>query len=208
MTAPVKELAHSAVSHHLARLRSVDTDSAAFRHHIHVLSMVLGVEATRDIPVQPCRVTTPLESVEAWELAGRTAVVPILRAGLGMVEPFLNLLPDAEVRHLGIYRNEETAEPVSYYNKLPDDNPVDAAFVVDPMLATGGSASAVIETLKEWGVKDIRMLAIISAPEGIARLQNEHNDVPIWTCVIDRELDSNKYIRPGLGDAGDRIFRT
>lgn len=170
--------------------------------------MVLGVEATRDIPVQPCRVTTPLESVEAWELAGRTAVVPILRAGLGMVEPFLNLLPDVEVRHLGIYRNEETAEPVSYYNKLPDDNPVDAAFVVDPMLATGGSASAVIETLKEWGVKDIRMLAIISAPEGIARLQNEHNDVPIWTCVIDRELDSNKYIRPGLGDAGDRIFRT
>ena len=208
MTAPVKELTHSAVSHHLSRLRSVNTDSAAFRQHIHVLATVLGVESTRDIPVRPCRVITPLESMEAWELVERTAVVPILRAGLGMVEPFLHLLPDVEVRHLGVYRNEETAEPVSYYNKLPDDNPVDTAFVVDPMLATGGSASAVIETLKQWGVKDIRMLAIISAPEGIARLQQDHPDVPIWTCVIDRELDSNKYIRPGLGDAGDRIFRT
>ncbi|MEZ6124313.1 MAG: uracil phosphoribosyltransferase [Planctomycetaceae bacterium] len=199
---------HSLVSHHLSQLRSVSTPPAAFRRHISSLATLLFAEATRDLPLVNCEVTTPLETIQASQLRGRIAAVPILRAGLGMVEPLIDLIPEIEVWHLGLYRDEETAQPVRYYDKLPRENPVNTALVLDPMLATGGSALAAIETLKEWGVPNIWMLSIISAPEGIERLSKRFPDVRIHTCVIDRELNSQNYIVPGLGDAGDRIFNT
>lgn len=207
-TSHVHELSHSLVNHHLSHLRSVDTPNAAFRHHIRVLSTLLAAEATRDLATASCTVTTPLKTIEAQQLAGRIAAVPILRAGLGMVEPLTDLIPEIEVWHLGLYRDEATAEPVHYYDKLPQDNPTGVAMVLDPMLATGGSASVAIQTLKKWGVPKIFMLSIISSPEGIQRLTAEFPDVPIYTCVIDEKLNDQKYIVPGLGDAGDRIFNT
>lgn len=204
----VHELSHSLVNHHLSRLRSVDTANAAFRHHIRVLSTLLAAEATRNLVTASCTVTTPLQTIEAQQLAGRIAAVPILRAGLGMVEPLTDLIPEIEVWHLGLYRDEATAEPVHYYDKLPQDNPTSVAMVLDPMLATGGSAAAAIQTLKNWGVPKILMLSIISSPEGVKRLTTEFPDVSIYTCVIDEKLNAQKYIVPGLGDAGDRIFNT
>jgi uracil phosphoribosyltransferase len=206
--AHVHELNHSLVNHHLSRLRSVDTPNAAFRHHIRVLSSLLAAEATRELATETCSVTTPLATIEGQQLHGRIAAVPILRAGLGMVEPMTDLIPEIEVWHLGLYRDEATAEPVHYYDKLPQDNPASVAMVLDPMLATGGSASVAIQTLKDWGVPKIYMLSIIASPEGILRLTTEFPDVPIFTCVIDEKLNAQKYIVPGLGDAGDRIFNT
>jgi uracil phosphoribosyltransferase len=153
-------------------------------------------------------VETPNESTTCSELAGRLAAVPILRAGLGMVEPMTDLIPQLEVWHLGLYRDEATAKPVHYYDKLPASDPPGIAFVLDPMLATGGSACMAIQTLKRWGVPEIRMLSIIAAPEGIARLQREFSDVNVYACAIDRGLNEHNYIVPGLGDAGDRIFNT
>lgn len=207
-SALVHEMNHSLVDHHLSHLRSVDTSNAGFRHHIRVLSALLVAEATRELAMAPCTVTTPLKTIDATRLRGRIAAVPILRAGLGMVEPLTDLIPEIEVWHLGLYRDEETAEPVHYYDKLPQHNPTNVAMVLDPMLATGGSASVAIQTLKDWGVPKIMMLSIISSPEGIQRLTTEFSDVPIYTCVIDEKLNDQKYIVPGLGDAGDRIFNT
>jgi len=204
----VHELSHSLADHHLSRLRSVDTPPAAFRQHVRVLSMLLAAEVTRGLATEACEITTPMETIAARQLLGRVAVVPILRAGLGMVEPLTDLIPEAEVWHLGLYRDEATSEPVRYYDKMPRQDPVSAAMVLDPMLATGGSAALAIETLKEWGVPRICMLSIIAAPEGIERLTNAFPDVPLYTCVIDRELNAQKFIVPGLGDAGDRIFNT
>jgi uracil phosphoribosyltransferase len=204
----VHELNHSLAAHHLSRLRSVDTSPAEFRQHVQTLSILLIAEVTRDLDTEPCTVTTPLETITAQQLVGRIAAVPILRAGLGMVSPLMDLIPNIEVWHLGLYRDEDTAEPVRYYNKLPPDNPTSVALVLDPMLATGGSASAAIETLKKWGVPRICMASIIAAPEGIERLTTEFPDVPIYTCAIDSHLNDRKFIVPGLGDAGDRIFNT
>ena len=204
----VHELNHPLAAHHLSRLRSVNTSPAEFRRHVETLSTLLIAEATRDLKTEPCSVTTPLETINGQQLVGRIAAVPILRAGLGMVSPLTGLIPEIEVWHLGLYRNEETAEPVRYYDKLPPDNPASVALVLDPMLATGGSASVAIETLKRWGVPKISLVSIISAPEGIERLTTEYPDVPIYTCVIDRHLNDQKFIVPGLGDAGDRIFNT
>ena len=208
MSLQVHELQHSLAQHHLSRLRSVDTSPSEFRQHVRTLSTLLAAEVTRNLATQPCQVTTPIETITCQQLKGRIAVVPILRAGLGMVAPLTDLIPDVEVWHLGLYRDEETAQPVCYYDKLPRENPTSVALVLDPMLATGGSASAAIETLKTWGVPKICMLSIISAPEGIARLNDEFPDVPIYTCAVDRELNDQKFICPGLGDAGDRIFNT
>ncbi|MCP4787938.1 MAG: uracil phosphoribosyltransferase [Fuerstiella sp.] len=204
----VHELRHSLASHHLSRLRSVNTSPAEFRRHVRTLSTLLINEVTRDLDTEPCSVTTPLETITGRQLVGRIAAVPILRAGLGMVTPLTDLIPDIEVWHLGLYRDEETAEPVRYYDKLPPGNPTRVALVLDPMLATGGSASAAIETLKKWGVPKICMVSIISAPEGIGRLTTNYPDVPIYTCVVDSHLNEQKFIVPGLGDAGDRIFNT
>ena len=207
-TPHVHELSHSLADHHLSRLRSVSTPPAAFRHHVRTLSMLLAAEVTRGLATEPCLITTPLETIPARQLYGRIAAVPILRAGLAMVEPLTDLIPEIEVWHLGLYRDEATAEPVRYYDKLPRTNPTSVALVLDPMLATGGSASAAIETLKEWGVPRICMLSIISAPEGIERLTTSFPDVQIFTCVIDQKLNDQKFIVPGLGDAGDRLFNT
>lgn len=207
-TPNVHELQHALVDHHLSRLRSVNTPNAAFRHHIKILSTLLAAEVTRDLATETCSVTTPLKTIEAQQLQGRIAAVPILRAGLGMVEPLTDLIPEVEIWHLGLYRDEATAQPVRYYDKLPRANPTSVALVLDPMLATGGSAAAAIETLQEWGVPKICMLSIISAPEGIQRLTASFPDVSIHTCVVDELLNDQKFIVPGLGDAGDRLFNT
>ena len=204
----VFELQHSVVEHHLSRLRAKTTSPAEFRRHVRMLSTLLAAEATRDLTLSSIQVETPNEITTCSEIAGRLAAVPILRAGLGMVEPMTDLIPQLEVWHLGLYRDEETAQPIHYYDKLPASDPPDIAFVLDPMLATGGSACMAIQTLKRWGVPEIRMLSIISAPEGIARLQREFSDVNVYSCAIDRGLNERNYIVPGLGDAGDRIFNT
>lgn len=204
----VHELSHALSQHHLSRLRNKATRPAEFRQHVRVLATLLAAEVTRDLRLEAVDVETPLEITTCRQLSGRIAVVPILRAGLGMVTPLVDLIPDLEVWHLGLYRDEATATPVHYYDKLPQENPPDVAIVVDPMLATGGSASLAIDALRKWQVPSIRMMAIIAAPEGIARLHAEHPDVPVYTCSIDRGLSDRKYILPGLGDAGDRIFNT
>ncbi len=170
--------------------------------------MLLAVHATANLPLQPKTIQTPITEHIGQSLSKRIAIVPILRAGLAMVEPVLQLLPEAEVRHLGMYRDEETAEPVEYYSKLPVDDAVDIALVLDPMLATGGSIRMAVSAIKRWGVNDVRVLSIIAAPEGIQLLHSEAPDVPLFVACIDQRLDANKYIVPGLGDAGDRIFNT
>ena len=204
----VIELNHSLARHHLSRLRNKNTAPAEFRQHIRSLSTLLAAEVTRQFPLETVSVPTPIETTECQQLVGRIAAVPILRAGLGMVTPLTDLIPHLEVWHLGLYRDEATAKPVHYYDKLPADRPVDVAIVLDPMLATGGSASMAIEALKRWKVPRIYMLSIISAPEGIQHLLDQYNDVTILTTAIDRCLNERKYIVPGLGDAGDRMFNT
>lgn len=204
----VLELNHSLAQHHLSRLRDRHTVPAEFRQHIRILSTLLAVEVTRQLPLDVVSVHTPLELTQCQQLAGRIAAIPILRAGLGMVSAMTDLVPDLEVWHLGLYRDEATARPVPYYDKLPPGNPPDVAIVLDPMLATGGSASMAIEALKRWGVTRIYMLSIIAAPEGIQHILNQYKDVKILTTAIDQCLNERKYIVPGLGDAGDRMFNT
>lgn len=204
----VRVLDHPLVRHHLSGLRNRHTTADVFRQHVRVLSALLGAEATRNLPEQSVRVETPLETITCRMLGGRVAVVPILRAGLGMVAPLTDLIPQAEVWHLGMFRDEETATPVAYYDKLPDDDPPEVALVLDPMLATGGSAVAALQSLQRWKVGRVAMLSIIAAPEGIDHLTRQFPDVEIFTCAIDRGLNDRKFIVPGLGDAGDRIFNT
>jgi uracil phosphoribosyltransferase len=204
----VTPLQHSLVQHHLAGLRDSATPPAVFRQHVDCLSSLLAAELTRDLPLQACTVQTPMESTAAFRLQGRVAIVPILRAGLGMTDAFLRLLPEAEVRHLGICRDESTALPVEYYQKLPASNPADVAILVDPMLATGGSILHAVQLLKRWGVPQIRFACLIAAPEGLQQLTSAHPDVRVFAASIDRQLNSRSYILPGLGDAGDRIFNT
>jgi uracil phosphoribosyltransferase len=170
--------------------------------------MLLAVYATTDLSLKARRIRTPLVEHEGHSLAVRVAIVPILRAGLAMVEPVLQLLPEAEVRHLGMYRDEATAQPIEYYRKLPDGDPVDIALILDPMLATGGSIRMAADAMKRWGVKDVRVLSLIAAPEGIQLLHADAPDVKLFVASIDKCLDENKFIVPGLGDAGDRIFNT
>jgi uracil phosphoribosyltransferase len=204
----VMELRHALSDHHLSRLRDRRTRPAEFRQHLRALAWLLATEVTRDLAVEPVDIQTPIEVTRCHQLTGRIAVVPILRAGLGMVSPLVDLIPDLEVWHLGLYRDETTAEPVHYYDKLPAQNPPDVAIVTDPMLATGGSASLAIDALKRWNAGRIVMMSIIAAPEGIQRLLTDHPGVRIYSCAIDRCLNERKYIVPGLGDAGDRIFNT
>ena len=204
----VTPLQHSLAQHHLAGLRDSATPPAIFRQHVDCLASLLAAELTRDLPLQACTVQTPMESTAAFRLQGRVAIVPILRAGLGMTDAFLRLLPEAEVRHLGICRDESTALPVEYYQKLPASNPADVAILVDPMLATGGSILHAVQLLKRWGVPQIRFACLIAAPEGLQQLTSAHPDVRVFAASIDRQLNSRSYILPGLGDAGDRIYNT
>jgi len=204
----VYEVAHPLIQHHLASLRDEDTAPSEFRRLIQRLAVLLAYEATSDLLTQNIQVQTPLTTVTCHGLKQRVGLVPILRAGLGMVDPILNLIPSAEVWHLGLYRDEEPAQPVEYYSKLPKSDPVDVAMIVDPMLATGGSATAALETLQRWGVPQIKLLAVIAAPEGIEAVVSKFPETQIYVCAIDLQLNDQKFIVPGLGDAGDRTFNT
>jgi uracil phosphoribosyltransferase len=204
----VTEVGHPLVRHHLTLLRDVHTPASEFRELVERLAVLLVYEAADDLELGTISVKTPLAVTDGYQLTQRIGLVPILRAGLGMVDPVLHLLPTAEVWHLGLYRDEETARPVEYYSKLPPRNPVDVAFVLDPMLATGGSASAALETLHKWGVRRTKVLSIIAAPEGIKMVQSHFPETQIYVCSVDEKLNEQKFIVPGLGDAGDRIFNT
>lgn len=200
---------HPLIQHKIGIIRRQETGSKDFRQLISEIAMLMCYEATRDLKLTDVEITTPISKMTAKELAGKKlAVVPILRAGLGMVDGMLSMIPAAKVGHIGLYRNEETLEPVEYYCKLPKDCAEREVFVVDPMLATGGSATAAITMLKNKGVKKIRFMCIVAAPQGIERMKTEHPDVDLYVGALDDHLNENGYIVPGLGDAGDRIFGT
>lgn len=200
---------HPLISHKMAMLRNKDTGAKEFRELISEVATLLCYEATRDVPLCDCEVTTPITTTTCKVISTGFAVVPILRAGIGMVDGMLSLMPTAKVGHIGLYRDPETLEPVEYYCKLPADIAERKVFLTDPMLATGGTADAAIGFLKDKGVKDITLLCVLSAPEGVERVQKAHPDVDIYTAAYDNNpLNDHGYIVPGLGDAGDRIFGT
>ena len=212
MTAPNLHVStHPAVLHKLGILRDQKTEPKKFREVVRELSWLLGYEALADARVRPLKVATPLETMDGHELGERIGLIPILRAGLGMVDAMLELMPTAEVWHLGLFRDERTLKPVEYYNKLPDAASVDLCLILDPMLATGGSATAAIEVLKRWGAVTpvrIKLVNLIAAPEGVEAVSKAHPDVEIHCAALDRQLNDKGYIMPGLGDAGDRQFGT
>ena len=199
---------HPLVAHKLMLLRRKTTEPKKFREVVRELGGLLAYESTLDLKTRPVDVETPMGVARAVELEEKIGLVPILRAGLGMVEGVWELMPSAEVWHIGIYRDEKTLKPVEYYNKLPIEPTVSVCLVLDPMLATGGSAIATVDVLKRWGVKKIKFVGLIAAPEGIERMQEYHPDVPIHVACIDEKLNEIGYIVPGLGDAGDRQFGT
>jgi uracil phosphoribosyltransferase len=199
---------HPAVLHKLGVLRDEDTEPKKFREVVRELSWLIGYEALADARVRPRQIRTPMEPMEASELGERIGLIPILRAGLGMVDAMLELMPTAQVWHLGLFRDERTLRPVEYYNKLPDSASVDLCLILDPMLATGGSATAAIDVLKKWGAVRIKLVNLIAAPEGVAAVAAAHPDVEIHCAALDRQLNEKGYIMPGLGDAGDRQFGT
>ncbi len=201
-------LEHPLVMHHLTILRDRLTPPSLFRQQTYRLATLLAVTATADLALRSKEIHTPLTAMVGGELVPKIALVPILRAGLGMIEPLQQLLPEAEVWHLGMYRDERTAQPVEYYCKLAVGGASDVAFVVDPMLATGGSVVSAIEALKRWGCPDIRVLSIIASRPGVDRLLQEFPEVKVYVCAVDAKLNEQKFIVPGLGDAGDRIFNT
>ena len=209
MPAPTVHVSqHPAVLHKLAILRDERTEPKKFRELVRELSWLLGYEALADVGVRPLDITTPMESMTAHELDARIGLVPILRAGLGMVDAMLELMPTAQVWHLGLFRDERTLRPVEYYNKLPDSATVDLCLILDPMLATGGCATAAIEVVKKRGAGRIKLATLIAEPEGRAAGTSAHPDVQIHCAALDRSLNDRGYIQPGLGDAGDRQFGT
>ena len=200
---------HPLVQHKLALLRDKETGTKAFRELVSELAMLMGYEVTRDLPLQEVEVETPITKASFKMLANeKLAVVPILRAGLGMADGMMNLIPHAKMGHIGLYRNPDTLMPTGYYCKLPDDIAERDTIIVDPMLATGNSAIEAIRLIKEAGAKTIRLVCLISAPEGIYAIQKAHPDVDIYVASIDEKLNEHGYIVPGLGDAGDRLFGT
>ena len=192
----------------LSVLRDRDTPHGDFRQALFEAAAIMAVEVARELPLKEVAIQTPLEATDGVRLRDEVTVVPVLRAGLGMVEGFLRLLPDARVGHVGIYRDEEEHVPVDYYERLPPRPSGARVYVLDPMLATGGSAVHALHKLKRAGARQLELVCLVAAPQGIEAVQAEHPDVPIWTAAVDRELDENAYIRPGLGDAGDRVFGT
>ena len=200
---------HPLIQHKIGYIRRIETGTRDFRQTISEISMLICYEATRNLPLADVEITTPICNTTVKELKGKKlAVVPILRAGIGMVDGILELIPTAKVGHIGLYRDPETLEPVEYYCKLPADCAQREIFVVDPMLATGGSAVAAIRMLKEKGCEKIHFMCILAAPEGLTRMQKEHPDVNLYVGALDEGLNEHGYIVPGLGDAGDRIFGT
>ena len=199
---------HPLVQHKLALLRNQKTEPKKFREVVRELAILMIAEATADLPTIEVQVTTPMGMATCRTLRDNLGLIPILRAGLGMVDGALEMLPYAEVWHIGLYRDERTLRPVEYYNKLPVNPTVQVCLVLDPMLATGGSATATVSILKRWGAQQIKFIGLIGAPEGVARLHAEHPDVPIHLAALDERLNEIGYIVPGLGDAGDRQFGT
>lgn len=204
----VYESKHPLVRHKLTLLRNVTTEPKKFRQLIREVAILMTYEATADLALSETRVDTPMGAAKGFALTEKIGLVPILRAGLGMVDGIWEMMPGAEVWHIGLYRDEETLRPVFYYNKLPTSPTVQLCLVLDPMLATGGSAVAAVDMLKKWGAERIKFVGILAAPEGIARLQEVHPDVPIYVAKVDERLNDIGYIVPGLGDAGDRQFGT
>ncbi|MDQ2674367.1 MAG: uracil phosphoribosyltransferase [Chloroflexota bacterium] len=205
---PLHVSQHPLVAHKLAILRDKTTEPKKFREIVRELTWLLGYEAMADLETQPFPIETPLEPMTAARLEPRVGLIPILRAGLGMVDAMLELLPSAEVWHIGLYRDERTLKPVEYYNKLLDAATVQVCLVLDPMLATGGSATATIDILKQWGAARVKQVSLIAAPEGVATLTTAHPDVDVHVAALDSHLNERGYIVPGLGDAGDRQFGT
>ena len=200
---------HPLIQHKLSIMRDENTGSKDFRELLREIAMLMGYELTRELPLEDYTINTPLCEMNAKRIAGKKlAICPILRAGLGMVDGLLSLMPVAKVGHIGLYRDPDTHLPVEYYCKLPTDITERTVIVVDPMLATGGSAADAITKLKERGVTDIRLMCLVGAPEGVAKVQADHPDVPIFLASLDEKLNDHAYIVPGLGDAGDRIFGT
>ena len=200
---------HPMVQHKLSIMRDIHTGSKDFRELLKEISLLMGYEVTRDLPLEDIEIETPMKKMTAHVISGKKlAIVPILRAGLGMVDGLLTLLPVAKVGHIGLYRDETTHEPVSYYCKMPFDIDQRLVIVTDPMLATGGSSSDAITMLKNMGCTHIRLMCLVAAPEGVKKVQKDHPDVDIYVAALDDELNGDAYILPGLGDAGDRIFGT
>lgn len=200
---------HPLIQHKLSIMRDKNTSVKEFRELVSEIAMLMCYEATRDLPLEPVEIETPVAKATVNRIAGKKlAIVPILRAGLGMVDGMVSMMPNVKVGHIGLFRDPETLEPVKYYFKMPPDIEERDVIVVDPMLATGGSASAAISFLKADGVKHIKLMSIIGAPEGVARMQKDHPDVDIFVAALDDHLNEHGYIVPGLGDAGDRIFGT
>jgi uracil phosphoribosyltransferase len=199
---------HPLVQHKLTLLRRVETEPKKFRELVRELTQFLIYEATADLRLSDKQVQTPLAPYVGKEIGERIGLVPILRAGLGMVDPVLEMIPTVRVWHLGLYRDTKTLEPIAYYNKLPAQADVDLCLILDPMLATAGSATAAVDVLKQWGAQRIKFLGLIAAPEGVQRLTEAHPDVPIHLAALDERLNDHAYIVPGLGDAGDRQFGT
>lgn len=204
----IYESKHPLVAHKLSRLRDIKTEPKKFRELVREIAALLAYEATADLATTPRELETPLAKMMGQELQEKIGLIPILRAGLGMVEGIWELMPVAEVWHIGLYRDEKTLRPVEYYNKLPTEPTVSVCLILDPMLATGGSATATADVLKKWGVKKIKFVGLIAAPEGIKAMQTTHPDIDIHIAAIDDHLNERGYIVPGLGDAGDRQFGT
>jgi len=202
-------VSHPLIQHKLAALRDRDTPKKTFRELVDEITMLMGYEVTRDLPLETIEIETPLERTRAAMVSGKKlTLVPILRAGLGMVEGMLRLMPSVRVGHVGLYRDHETLEPVDYYFKIPPDPEARDFVVLDPMLATGGSAAAAVTSLKRHGAARVRLVCLVAAPEGVQRMLEQHPDVQIFAAALDRQLNEHGYILPGLGDAGDRLFGT
>ena len=202
-------LSHPLIQHKLTVLRDKRTSTKKFKELVDEIAMLMAYEVTKDLPLETVEIETPLERTQQRRLSGKKlTVVPILRAGLGMVEGIVRLMPSVRVGHIGLYRDHDTLEPVDYYFKIPADAESREFIVVDPMLATGGSAAAAVSSVKGSGAARIQFMCLVAAPEGVRRMLQAHPDVPIFAAALDRELDENGYIRPGLGDAGDRLFGT
>lgn len=201
-------LKHPLLTHKLGLLRHKDTSTKDFRETLEEIAGLMAYEITRDLPVKPVTIETPLGFCNTEELAADIVIVPVLRAGLGMVDGIRNLIPLARVGHIGMYRDHVTLKPMTYYSKFPDNLPDSVVLLLDPMLATGGSSSAAISVLKEHGAKTIKLVCVVGAPEGVERIGKDHPDVQMYLAGFDEKLNEHGYIVPGLGDAGDRIFGT
>jgi uracil phosphoribosyltransferase len=204
----LKVIEHPLITHKLTILRKADTDTRDFRFNLSEIAALMAYEITRDLPLRKTEVMTPICRTTTMELAADIVLIPVLRAGLGMVEGITNLIPDAKVGHIGMYRDHETLKPITYFSKFPVNMSKAVVMVLDPMLATGGSAGAAIQVIKENGAVSVKLVSVVGAPEGVARIENQHPDVQIYLAALDEKLNEKGYIVPGLGDAGDRLFGT